>query len=170
MQDDQRWVARVAITTTDLHDATECGFRRMRLSKQSDRNPYRSKQDRNIAERLGDEIIGCIGEIAVCKQKGKTWEKSVNTLHAPDVPDVGDVRATWRSDGKLIIRNDDVLDRWFTLVTVAVREWPVNATIVGAIYGADVTDHPEWIQNPGGARPSHFVPQDALRPKRSAAA
>lgn len=129
-------------------------------NSRADRREFDRSCDRNFRERITQEIVGACGELAVCKAEGWSWAPIIDTFK--DVPDVGgkyDVRATELSDGCLIIRNDDPMSRWFIFVTGR----PPVMTIRGCLLAADARLS-EWARNPGGKRPSWFVPQSALRP------
>lgn len=136
------------------------GIRRFRESRAAGRNHARSIK-RGWTERLRDETVGCLAELAVAHAKGVPWSRSVNTFKKiPDV-DGHEVRATWRPDGHMPIREDDPDDRWYIFV---VGDGPVM-TIVGSMRGRDAKQD-RWLRNPHGRRPAWFVPQAALLRRR----
>lgn len=149
---------RVTITLGEFAACVSLGMRRMAMSGDTNLNAAKT-YDRDFMERLDNETIGACGEMALCKSQGAFWTPSVNTFHA--VADVGanvEVRTTRRSDGCLIIRDNDPPDRWYVLVTGE----PPNMDIRGLIRG-DRARQPQWMANPNGYRPAWFVPQEALQ-------
>lgn len=146
----------VTLDPPDFDLAVAVGLRRFQESRASGRDHARSIT-RGWTERLRDETVGCLAELAVARAKDVEWSRSVNTFkRVPDV-DGHEVRATWRADGRLIVRDDDPGDRWFIFVT---GDGPAM-TIHGSIRGRDAKQDC-WLSDPHGRRPSWFVPQHAL--------
>lgn len=111
--------------------------------------------------RLLIDIRGTCGELAVAKLLNKFWAPSVNTFHnVPDLMPNIEVRTSENPNASLIVRDNDADDRYFVLVTGA----PPAMNVRGYIRGSDAKK-PEWIKDPGGIRPSWFVPQSALTQK-----
>lgn len=99
---------------------------------------------------------------AFCSARGIYWDRSINTFHGrADAGRAWEIRATPRDNGALIVRDNDADDRWYVLVIAD----PPLFRIVGALQGG-AAKRPEWLRNPGGRRPSWFVPQDAVPPLR----
>jgi hypothetical protein len=161
LQEDRKMIA-VTLTAEDVAHAEHVGMMRLRASGNSGRNPARS-QDRPITERIFHERLGCMGEIAVARHLGITWEGTVNTFHTR--PDVGpfDVRTTNRRNGCLIIRDNDDPDVPVVLVYGSGTNDDPVMWLVGWMYGRDAR-RPEWLRDPHGKRPSWFVPAAKLRP------
>jgi len=149
----------VDLSAHEFATAVHVGMMRMTASANNKHN-HASTYQRGYLERLEQEALGACGEIALCKALGYYWVPSVNTFH--DVADVGrgiEVRATRRHDGRLIVRDNDPVDRWYVLVTGE----PPRLTVRGCIRGHDARRN-EWQRNPHGHRVAWFVPQHALRP------
>lgn len=108
---------------------------------------------------LTADITGALGELAVAKALGTYWAPSVRDRdkRRGDVDGL-QVRATWRRDGRLVIRPDDADDQPFVLV---VGE-PPDLSIVGWIYPRDARAHSEWRAAPNGGPPATMVPGAAL--------
>ena len=138
----------------------------MRKSHFSGLDATRSEGYRPPPKRFGDDTLGALAELAVCRYYDLGWEKSVGTFNGRlDVPGVGEVKSTWRANGCLIYREWDSEEKRYTLVIVDVFDpEAVTATLVGHIEGRVVKEHPEWIRNPRGTKRAHFVPQWALTP------
>jgi len=149
-------MARVYISEEEFWWCAKVGRLRWRSSSEKGLN-HASTYTRSYLERQWQETEGCVGELALCKYLGKPWPASVDTFHR--LPDVygGDVRATWRKDGCLVIRDNDPDDRRFALVTGSA---PV-VEIRGWLFAGDCKQD-RWLRNPHGHRASWFVPQEAL--------
>lgn len=145
----------------EFMSAVIVGLMRFSTSGLQNLNPHQSTgAPRSWMERLNDEIIGACAENAFCRARGIYWDRSINTFHGrPDAGRVWEVRATGRADGALIVRDNDPDDRWYVLVIAD----PPQFRIVGAMQGK-AAKRPQWVRNPGGRRPSWFVPQEAVPP------
>jgi hypothetical protein len=114
--------------------------------------------ERSLNQRMNEEVIGAVGEIAIAKTLNAFHIGSVNTFHrVPDCIADTEVRSTPLENGSLIIRDNDANDRYYVLV---VGEAP-KVRIVGWILGEDAKQD-KWIRNPHGHRKAWFVPQEAL--------
>jgi hypothetical protein len=149
---------RIALSAADLAWVDRVARQRMRASGNVGRNPHRSVL-RDDDERLRDERIGAAAELALAHYLDVPWQAFLNTFHRQ--PDVGrfDVRATWRVDGCLIVRDDDPPQRPVVFVTgdgtvMTLRGWAWTAEC----------RRPAYLRNPRGRRPAWFVPVAALRP------
>lgn len=133
---------------------------RMSESKKQGLN-HATTYSRTDEKRIEEETVGACGEMALAKALGLGgFKPAVNTFHnVTDLPANIEVRATRRTNGRLIIRDNDPSDRWYFLV---VGEPPVM-NIVGFILGKDAKRE-LWLTNPNGYRPAWFVPQSALIP------
>ncbi len=115
---------------------------------------------RSLNQRINEEVVGAVGEIAIAKTLDAFHIGSVNTFHrVPDCIADTEVRATSFENGSLIIRDNDPENRCYVLV---VGEAP-TVRIAGWIMGYDAKQD-EWIKNPHGHRTAWFVPQSALMP------
>lgn len=137
------------------------GLLRFSTSGLQNLDPHQSTgAPRSWMERLADEIYGACAERAFCKARSLYWDGSINTFHGrADAGRAWEIRATPHPGGSLIIRDNDPEDRWYVLVIAA----PPEFRIVGAMQGG-AARRPEWLRNPGGRRPSWFVPQEAVPP------
>lgn len=121
---------------------------------------HKTTYSRPISTRILEEFIGACGEIAVGKASGEFFVPSVGTFHrVPDCLSDCEVRSTDRTDGSLIVRDNDHDDRRYILAIVTDDK--VN--LVGWMAGGDAKK-PEWRRNPHGHREAWFVPQSSLRP------
>lgn len=136
---------------------TQAGFRI--TASEAQRLNHASTYDRPIRVRFTEEAVGCMGERAFCKWLGCYSTQPINTFH--NEADCGkryEVRTTARPDGCLIFRTNDHADRIYVFATagedgvVALRGW---------IRGEDCMKD-EFFRDPGGVRPSWFVPISAL--------
>lgn len=125
---------------------------------------------RTPIERLNEETIGVCAEYAFCALVGITYRWPINEFHS--VPDCGDaeIRGTWRSDGRLIIRDNDSSDRWFYLLTTrrstgpwVIDQAPPTMVLRGFIKGRDAK-RAIYRDNPNNYRPCWMVPQTDLQP------
>ena len=115
---------------------------------------------RNLVQRLDEEVVGACGEIAVGKAADKWFCPSVNTFHrTPDCLQDVEVRSTSLASGSLIVRDNDADDRRYVL---AVVDAPM-VTLVGWLTGAEAKQ-PEFVRDPHGHRKAWFVPQSRLHP------
>ena len=104
------------------------------------------------------EVDGAAAELAFCKARNRYWGGTVNSFHGADVGSSIQIRQTWRSDGRLIIRDDDSDEHYYVLITGTVPTF----TLVGWISGADAKND-AWRENPNNRSPAWFVPQSELR-------
>jgi hypothetical protein len=131
---------------------------RLAISNEKSLN-HASTYKRTHLERIEQEITGACAEMVVAKCLGKFWSPSVNTFHStPDIEPNIEVRATTRTDGSLVVRDNDSDDRWYILVVGS----PPTMTVVGCLRGSDAKQD-QWLRNPHGHRAAWFVPQSALR-------
>ena len=148
---------KVELTAWEFKWAVDVANARMTVSNDQHMN-HASTYERDHLTRMQQEITGACGEMAVCKALGRFWTPSVNTFHnVPDIPPNIEVRTCQDNAGSLIVRDNDADDRWYVLVTGK----PPTMTVVGFIRGSDAK-RDQWLRNPGGHRPSWFVPQSAL--------
>ena len=111
------------------------------------------------AQRLYNNIIGAMAEMAVAKAYGKWFIPRLNTFHnESDVFEDIEVRGTPRSDGSLIIRDNDMDTRRFILVVVTDME----CELVGWCYGYEKTKL-GTVRDPNSKAPAYFIPQSNLR-------
>ncbi len=123
---------------------------------------------RTFNERITQEMIGMLAEIAVIDFFGIKENPKINTFHnEADVLDDIEVRATDYKNGHLILRDNDSADRKYIFCTV-----DYNAVkLVGWINGKDgmVSEYyrseektKSMFKNPKAVRPAWFVPQGSL--------
>lgn len=151
----------VTLQWYEFLSAATVGLLRFSTSGLQNLDPHQSTgRPRSWMERLSDEVIGACAESAFCLARGIYWDRSINTFHGrADAGREWEVRATPRRDGALIVRDNDPSDRWYVLV---IADPPVFR-VVGAMRGG-AAKRPEWLRNPGGRRPSWFVPQHCVPP------
>lgn len=149
----------ITLTLPEQSTALNAAWLRIITSAASGLN-HKSTYQRPMVRRIHEEFIGACGEIAVAKSAGVFFLPSVNTFHrVPDFLSDYEVRSTDLPDGSLIVRDNDDDNRRYILATVV--DDVVN--LVGWIKGKDAKKQ-EWLRDPGGRRPSWFVPQSHLMP------
>ncbi len=112
-------------------------------------------------DELALHILGCWGELAIAKELGIPWSRSVGQ-YDKRIPDVGifHVRARSKHFYELIIRPDDI-DELFPYVLVTTGDPPLDIEIRGWTYRTQAT-RPEWWQTYGNRPGAWFVPHYAL--------
>lgn len=111
-------------------------------------------------QRMINNIIAVMGEIAVAKALGVYFVPPLNTFHKqPDVADDIEVRATAKPKYSLMIRDNDNLDRKFVLVIVS----DLSCRIAGWCYGHE-RETLGKLEDPNDMGAAYFVPQSNLRP------
>lgn len=118
--------------------------------------------ERSLIKRLGEEVTGAAGEIAVGKWAGTFFVPSVNTYHrVPDCLQDVEVRSTQYASGHLIVRKNDKVDQTSRRFVLAIVRGDV-IRLAGWIYGREAMKD-EYLANPNGWREEWFVPQEKLR-------
>lgn len=139
---------RVELSKAEIHDAIAAAVHQLRVSDEAGLN-HAISYEGSILERVEREIVGAIGERAMCKAYGLEWAHRVGRFHQDgDVGHQIEVRATKHEDGHLIVREADQVnpDRWFFLVTGIA---PV-VTIRGAARARTVFGHGRRCRGTGG--------------------
>jgi hypothetical protein len=124
---------------------------------------------RNFNERISQEVIGILGELAVLEFLNINSDPLVNTYH--NVADAGkdvESRATNKLDGHLILRDNDNPERRYIFCTVgydAVRliGWSKGQDVMKDEYFRSEEKIKSMYKNPRVVRPAYFVPQRALK-------
>lgn len=149
----------VVLTKTEFSAAVDGANKRFVAAATGRWSGHRDPEQTEI-QRMKNDIIAVMAEIAVAKALGVFFVPPLNTFHKePDVaPDI-EVRSTADENYSLIIRDNDNLDRKFVLVIVS----DLSCRIAGWCYGHE-RDHLGRIRNPNGMGAAHFVPQSNLRP------
>ena len=142
---------QVKITSEEALQAAIIGLKRRIVSV--DKCLFDNKR---VDSAWETDVEGAISEFVAAKFLGIEWQAGINTFHAPDVGLI-QVRTTQRTDGKLIVRNDDSDDEAFVLVT---GTYP-NYFICGWLLGKEAKKE-KWIYNPNNKGAAWFVPQEAL--------
>lgn len=124
---------------------------------------------RNFNERITQEVIGTLGELAVLDFFNVKRDPLVNTFHsAADVLDDIEVRSTNYSNGHLILRHHDLTNRKYVLCTVtydAVRimGWiDAKEGMVDKYYRSEEKTK-SLFKNPRVLKPAWFIPQNDLK-------
>jgi hypothetical protein len=114
-------------------------------------------------QRLYNNIIGAMAEMAVAKAFNKWFVPRLNTFHnESDVLEDVEVRSTTRSDGSLIIRDNDPLSRRFILVVVT----DMTCHLKGWCYGYE-REALGTLRDPNSKAPAYFIPQPNLHDMQS---
>lgn len=152
----------VTVPQDEYDEAIRIGKKRFEQAKQGHMRDTIGEDD----ER--SHVLGAIGECAAAKALGIEWSKSLHTFKT--VPDVGrfDIRTRSRSDGELIVRENDPVGRPVILVVPSGgrsgRDWCLAGQIDGSLYWRQV----RWWGDPGGrGHPCWSIPQEFLIPVHS---
>ena len=149
----------VPLSLPDMSVALNAAWMRIIASAAVGLN-HKTTYSRSISTRIHEEFVGACGEMAVGKAAGVYFVPSVNTFHrVPDCLGDCEVRSTDRTDGSLIVRDNDGDDRRYILAIVLDDK----VDLVGWIKGSDAKQT-EWLRNPHGHREAWFVPQSSLQP------
>ena len=154
---------------------------RVMLTEVEQRMAIQSGQERRIqsaAQKLKDkdfgisitgrrwdiDIEGAAAEMAYAKFRDFYWGGHVGSFKGADVGSLAQSRHTVRSDGCLIIRDDDSPSHFYILV---IGQMPVYE-IAGWIKGSDAKVD-EYLRDPGpnGGPRCFMIPQKALKNFRS---
>lgn len=115
------------------------------------------------SQRLYNNIIGAMAEMAVAKAFNKWFVPRLNTFHnESDVLEDIEVRGTDVATNSLIIRDNDPLSRRFILVVVD----DMTCHLKGWCYGNERKMLGD-IRNPNNKAPAYFIPQLNLRDMES---
>jgi hypothetical protein len=123
---------------------------------------------RNFNERITQEVIGTLGELAVLDFFNVKRDPLVNTFHsAADVLDDIEVRSTNYRTGHLILRHHDIVDRKYVFCTVgydAVRiiGWKNGKDGMTNQYYRSEDKTKSLYKNPRVLKPAWFIPQEDL--------
>ena len=148
--------------------AVEHSYIRIIESKNKNLN-HASTYERNFNERMTQEVVGILGELAVLDFLNINSDPLVNTYHK--VADAGkdvESRATNKLDGHLILRDNDDPERRYIFCTVdynAVRliGWSKGADVMKEQYFRSEQKIKSMYKNPRVLRPAWFIPQNALK-------
>lgn len=134
------------IIELELHEIEVAGFM---ATKRQAQNLYRGRKDAHGAKKesgLDLHFNGCLGEIALAKHLNVFWSGALGRLKASDVG-MFQVRATAKSDGNLLLHDEDKDDDVFVLARVNGKEVDLR----GFILCAKGKDKKYWT--PDGAFP-----------------
>jgi hypothetical protein len=148
--------------------AVEHSYIRITESKNKNLN-HATTYKRNFNERITQEVVGILGELAVLDFLNINSSPLVNTYH--NVADAGkdvESRATNKLDGHLILRDNDDPEKRYIFCTVdysAVRliGWSKGKDIMKDEYFRSEQKIKSMYKNPRVLRPAWFVPQNALK-------
>ncbi len=137
-----------------LHSGT-VGLKRQIESLLSNRQMrYRSGND----DGWRNHIEGAMAELAAAKALKLHWPATINNFHGADIGEKIQIRLRLNG-GRLIVRERDKDDHWFSLVTGGAPKYDV----VGYIKGADAKKE-DWLDDPQGKGfPCYWVPYHALK-------
>lgn len=148
---------RVILSETELHLGAMIGLRRRIVSAIS------GELNRGVKKQnLWDvDITGALGEIAFSKAVGLYLNVTTTKPGKVDFEIGGvkvEVRTAYEKTSRLIVRNGDLDDAAFVLVTGYMNDFD----IVGWCWGYEAK-RDEWLDNPGFRAPAWFVPREGLR-------
>ena len=104
--------------------------------------------------------IGCTGECAVAKYFNLYWPPAIGEFGGVDVGGILQVRASARSDRRLMLHRTDHDDMPFVL---ALSHALPDVMLRGWAYARE-GKRPDFWEDPLGWRPAYFVPHEVLRP------
>jgi hypothetical protein len=146
----------------------------VRISESTNRNlNHATTYQRSLKERLEQEVVGVLGELAILDFLNIKTGPLVNTYH--NLADAGEdveSRATNKLDGHLILRDNDNPERRYIFCTVdytAVRliGWAKGKEVMKEEYFRSEQKIKSIYKNPRVLRPAWFVPQDVLNDMKS---
>jgi hypothetical protein len=101
---------------------------------------------------------GACGEYAVAKFLGITWNGSVDTFKADDLPGI-QVRTRSKHDYELIVRKHDTEETNWILVTGVAPDFWVRGWMPGS-----KAKQSQWLRDYGGRPEAYFIPTKELLP------
>lgn len=144
----------IELTQMEIFTAASAGVRRRMSAIRHGRiQPYGDP-----GENVWDiDIESAAAEMSVARAVDAFWTPVVRKPEELE-GDCGayQVRSTWRSNGRLIIHDEDLDDAVFIFVTGRIPTF----TICGWMFGWEAKDIRFWKED--APRPAFFVPQDAL--------
>ena len=151
-------MARIKLTLPEWSVIVDAAWLRVTTSAAKGLNAATTYQ-RSMVERVSEEITGAAGEVAVAKWRGRFFIPSINTFHrVPDCMENVEVRSTTRSDGHLIVRDNDDPGRRYVLAVVST-----DVTLAGWVNGSEA-QRQEWRRaSQRSDRQAWWVPQNKLR-------
>jgi len=114
---------------------------------------------RDVSTRLGDAVLGELGELALAQHLELPKTSSANTFATGDVADGYEVRTTEHPGGHLIVYDTDPDARFF-LATVSFEK-KIEVSLPGWIMLEDALQ-PRYKRD--SDPPAYWVPQDDLTP------
>ena len=113
------------------------------------------------SKRMVNDILGAICEIAVAKAYGRYFVPRLNAFHkVSDLFEDIEVRGTWYSTGRLILRENDPDNRRYILVSV---DEDLRASLRGWCYGYPRKEIGSY-ENPRNTGWAHWIAQKSLCP------
>lgn len=148
--------------------AVEHSYIRMFESEKKNLN-HATTYQRNFNERMTQEVVGILGELAVLDFLNINSDPLVNTYH--NVADAGkdvESRATNKLDGHLILRDNDDPERRYIFCTVDYKAvkligWSKGKDVMKEEYFRSEQKIKSMYKNPRVLRPAFFIPQNALK-------
>jgi len=119
-----------------------------------------STSKRKVKQRLGDKILGEIGETALSRALELPKTSSSNPFDTGDVAQGLEVRATEHQNGHLLLYDSDPNDRFF-LAVVEFAPGEIRVSLPGWIL-AEQGRKPRFRGD--GDPPCYWIPQSALNP------
>ena len=125
--------------------------------------------ERSFSERITQEMIGMLGELAVIDFFGVKQNPQVNTFHnVADVLSDIEVRATNHKNGHLILRDNDSPERKYVFCVVSYDAvkligWSIGKNVMINKYFRSEQKIKSLYKNPRILRPAWFIPQNILQ-------
>lgn len=163
---------RTILTPRELFNVGQHGLIRLAEAVKSNRNSPRF----NVSARIGNDVLGVLGEYAFCKAAGIQWESRLGSFHSlADADSHFEIRTACYRKSHLPIRLGDVFSRTFVLVTCSeLPVFDIAGWIVGhegielhkRRFGPDpiVSEKPNAMSRND---PCWWCPHDQLRPIES---
>ena len=149
----------IQLTSEDLMvAATKAAIRQlMAIRKKRIGHDHGAHSKRKMAQRIGDSVIGNLGEIALSQATGKPITSHFENIKAKDIDQSLEVRTTEYPNGCLLLHDTSPNDSVYVLVVVS----DLNAKICGWIEAKHGKQQKFWKDGDPGC---YYVPQSELNP------
>ena len=149
----------IDLTTEDLMvAATKAAVRQvMAIRKRRIGHDHGAHSKRKMAQRIGDSVIGNLGEMALSQAIGRPITSKFEDLRAKDIDQSLEVRTTEYANGCLLLHKSSPDDAIYVLVIVN----DLSARVCGWIKADDGKRPEYWREGDPGC---YFVPQSRLNP------
>lgn len=131
-----------------------------RRGMHSGRADHGSTSLRKVGQRLGDRVVGELGELALAKHLRLPKTSTDNPFATGDVASGFEVRTTEHPNGHLLVYDSDPDARFF-LAVVEFDQRQISVSLPGWIMANDARVDRFWGD---GDPPCYWIPQNELEP------